>query len=163
MKGTEDGILWVKYTPRSRPNAHVLVVPIRWTTTDFNGPQPAAPTPHACKGRSGTTTTHPASVGSDDDANNNDDESDDDGLCVVCMEQPAGATLLPCRHARFCRRCVFDSILAGARPEPPRCPLCRSSFHTMVFPPADCPRPGAAPGLGGPVSASAAVRAPECN
>jgi hypothetical protein len=61
-------------------------------------------------------------------------DADDTRLCVVCMERPADLQLLPCRHDRFCRRCIVDTVVAQTRPAaPPPCPLCRSAFHTLVI------------------------------
>jgi hypothetical protein len=61
-------------------------------------------------------------------------QAGDDHLCVVCMERPAGLQLLPCRHDRFCCRCIVETIGAQTRPAaPPPCPLCRSAFHALAI------------------------------
>jgi hypothetical protein len=55
-------------------------------------------------------------------------------LCVVCMERPADLQLLPCRHDRFCCRCIVEVVGAQTRPEaPPPCPLCRAPFDALVI------------------------------
>ena len=61
------------------------------------------------------------------------DEDDDADLCVVCMARPSDFQLLPCRHDRFCRQCMVETVCTWRRPEAPSCPLCRGAFHTMVF------------------------------
>jgi hypothetical protein len=53
-------------------------------------------------------------------------------LCVVCMERAPDLQLLPCRHDRFCRQCIVETICTWVRSEAPSCPLCRGAFHTMV-------------------------------
>ena len=60
-------------------------------------------------------------------------EDDGDGVCIVCMERAADFQLLPCRHDRFCRQCIVETICTWVRPEAPCCPLCRGAFHTMVL------------------------------
>jgi len=62
-------------------------------------------------------------------------EGDEEGVdvCVVCMERTPDLQLLPCRHDRFCRQCMVESICTWVRPEAPSCPLCRGAFHTMVL------------------------------
>jgi hypothetical protein len=58
----------------------------------------------------------------------------DDRLCVVCMERPADLQLLPCRHDRFCRRCIVETVGAQTRPTAaPPCPLCRAAIHALVL------------------------------
>ncbi len=61
------------------------------------------------------------------------DVEDETDLCVVCMERTPDLQLLPCRHDRFCRQCMVETICTWKRPEAPSCPLCRGAFHTMVF------------------------------
>ncbi len=61
------------------------------------------------------------------------DEDDEDDVCVVCMARPPDFQLLPCRHDRFCRQCMVETICTWMRPEAPSCPLCRTPFHTMVL------------------------------
>jgi hypothetical protein len=61
------------------------------------------------------------------------DDQDDADLCVVCMARPPDFQLLPCRHDRFCRQCMVETICTWVRPEAPSCPLCRAAFHTMVL------------------------------
>ena len=60
-------------------------------------------------------------------------DGEEDNLCVVCMERAADFQLLPCRHDRFCRECMVETICSWVRPEAPSCPLCRGAFHTMVL------------------------------
>ncbi|OQR72133.1 hypothetical protein BIW11_01367, partial [Tropilaelaps mercedesae] len=53
----------------------------------------------------------------------------DEPRCVVCMDQPATHTLLPCRHACICHEC-FAHI-------EDRCPMCRmfvESFFVTTDP-----------------------------
>ena len=61
------------------------------------------------------------------------DDQDDADLCVECMARPPDFQLLPCRHDRFCRQCIVETICTWVRPEAPSCPLCRAAFHTMVL------------------------------
>ncbi len=60
-------------------------------------------------------------------------DDEEDGMCVVCLERAADFQLLPCRHDRFCRQCIIETICTWARQDAPCCPLCRSAFHTMVL------------------------------
>jgi hypothetical protein len=60
-------------------------------------------------------------------------DGEEDNLCVVCMAHAPDLQLLPCRHDRFCRECMIETICAWVRPEAPSCPLCRGAFHTMVL------------------------------
>jgi hypothetical protein len=65
--------------------------------------------------------------------NDEDDVDDEDDVCVVCMARPPDFQLLPCRHDRFCRQCMVETVCTWVRPEAPSCPLCRAPFHTMVL------------------------------
>ncbi len=58
---------------------------------------------------------------------------EEEGMCVVCLERAADFQLLPCRHDRFCRQCIIETICTWSRLDAPCCPLCRSTFHTMVL------------------------------
>jgi hypothetical protein len=62
-----------------------------------------------------------------------DEEEESADVCVVCLERPPDLQLLPCRHDRFCRQCIVETICTWVRPEAPSCPLCRGAFHTMVL------------------------------
>ena len=75
----------------------------------------------------------PAAVGSHDTTRRSKEREDDENVCVVCMERAADFQLLPCRHDRFCRQCIVETICTWVRPEAPCCPLCRGAFHTMVL------------------------------
>jgi len=44
-----------------------------------------------------------------------------DSICVVCLERPFSAVLVPCGHASFCYRCA---TVCGVT-----CPICRTPIR----------------------------------
>ena len=44
-------------------------------------------------------------------------------LCILCMDQPRGAVLRPCRHMITCRACAAECTV---------CPVCRHEVHRVV-------------------------------
>ena len=58
--------------------------------------------------------------------------------CVICLENPVKARLLPCLHAHFCVDCAA-LIVAGAAAvtDTPQCPLCRADITGMEQAPED--------------------------
>lgn len=58
------------------------------------------------------------------------------GECVICLEGPLAALLLPCRHLCVCRVCLEEID---------RCPICRASFSTYVCYAEEPPAPVDAP------------------
>ncbi|KAG3079593.1 hypothetical protein PI124_g20717 [Phytophthora idaei] len=50
-------------------------------------------------------------------------ESGPNGECVICLERPQAAILLPCRHFCVCRECLEEID---------QCPICRAKFSTYV-------------------------------
>ncbi|KAE8992940.1 hypothetical protein PF004_g20278 [Phytophthora fragariae] len=51
------------------------------------------------------------------------DSSSSGGECVICLEKPPGAVLLPCRHFCVCRECLEEID---------QCPICRAKFSTYT-------------------------------
>jgi hypothetical protein len=72
-----------------------------------------------------------ADKGSADDNKGDDDEEED--ACAVCLARAPDCELRPCGHARFCRRCVVETVCTWRQEGPPRCALCRAPFDEMVF------------------------------
>ncbi len=85
-----------------------------------------------CGGAEKANNPIPSAPDSSAPAHSQTDREEDD-LCVVCMERAPDFQLLPCRHDRFCRQCMVETICSWVRPEAPTCPLCRGAFHTMVL------------------------------
>ncbi|KAJ3097094.1 hypothetical protein HDU97_005286 [Phlyctochytrium planicorne] len=63
--------------------------------------------------------------------------------CVVCMSDPKDTIVLPCRHLCLCRDCAEVLRFQGRRrgqngnsgragAGPPRCPICRQAFHSLL-------------------------------
>ncbi|KAJ3110155.1 hypothetical protein HDU96_006860 [Phlyctochytrium bullatum] len=62
--------------------------------------------------------------------------------CVVCMCEPKDTVVLPCRHLCLCRDCAEVLRFQGRRrgggrngpgnSGPPRCPICRQAFHSLL-------------------------------
>lgn len=50
-------------------------------------------------------------------------ESGSGGECVICLERPLAAILLPCRHFCVCRECLEEID---------QCPICRAKFSTYA-------------------------------
>jgi len=55
----------------------------------------------------------------------------DRALCVVCQDQVKSVLLLPCRHLCMCVGCA-RTIANGNHGQGRTCPLCRSSFYTVM-------------------------------
>ncbi|KAI8832515.1 hypothetical protein BC829DRAFT_408569 [Chytridium lagenaria] len=65
--------------------------------------------------------------------------------CVICMSEPKDTIVLPCRHLCLCRDCAEVLRFQGRRrgqntaqarstgsAGPPRCPICRQAFHSLL-------------------------------
>ncbi len=72
------------------------------------------------------------SDGGADDGDGEDDGEESDA-CAVCLARAPDCELRPCGHARFCRRCVVETVCTWRQEGPPRCALCRAQFHAIVF------------------------------
>jgi hypothetical protein len=149
MLNSEEGLMWVKLIkPGTFESTDQSLVPIRWTIRrcrpDLKKETPS--TDHgdewAChplaggdiaRGSPGSPSTRRATLLSPTWSTAGESKDDDDSLCIICMAREANFQLLPCRHDRFCRQCIVETICTWGRPESPSCPLCRSPFHTMVL------------------------------
>lgn len=67
-------------------------------------------------------------------AASDEDEGGAAAECVMCMDAPRDAVLLPCGHCALCTPCA-RWLMAAARGGRPLCPLCRHevSAHIRVF------------------------------
>ena len=154
MESNVEGLMWVKlvefqgHSP-STASAHPehkspTLVPIRWTVRQqLSCPEAEELSCYAIsEGSENSFTESPRSgymapmshANAGVDCGEQGDNSDEcDNLCIVCMARTANFQLLPCRHDRFCRQCIVETICTWVRPEAPSCPLCRGTFHTMVL------------------------------
>jgi hypothetical protein len=144
----EEGLMWVKLVKSTTSESTVQsLVPIRWTArrcrpdlkkeTDQEwacDPLASDDSAPCLPGTSSTFgSTCRATPLSPASSTAGETKDDDDSLCIVCIAREANFQLLPCRHDRFCRQCIVETICTRVRREPPSCPLCRSSYHTMVL------------------------------
>jgi hypothetical protein len=147
----EEGLMWVKLTKSATSESTVQsLVPIRWTarrcrpdlknetpSTDCGEPEEWTCSPLAGDDTApclpGSPSSSRAAPLSPTSSTAGEIKDDDDSLCIVCIAREANFQLLPCRHDRFCRQCIVETICTRVRREPPSCPLCRSPFHTMVL------------------------------
>ncbi|KAI8893539.1 hypothetical protein BC833DRAFT_607988 [Globomyces pollinis-pini] len=62
--------------------------------------------------------------------------------CVVCMSETKDTLVLPCRHLCLCNACANVLRMQGRQPQtgtgqqnrqgPPKCPICRQVFHSLI-------------------------------
>jgi hypothetical protein len=50
--------------------------------------------------------------------------------CVVCLEAPKNALLLPCKHIAICAECTKAVLASSSQPQ---CPVCRSRIVDCVY------------------------------
>ena len=60
-----------------------------------------------------------------------------DNQCALCMDSVSNVSLSPCGHEEFCQMCILRIVCYWNRSEPPPCPLCRATIHTIFFSPDD--------------------------
>ena len=48
----------------------------------------------------------------------------EDGVCVVCLDQPAAITLMPCGHTSVCGQCIMRIGTS--------CPMCRQEYTSTL-------------------------------
>mmetsp|Transcript_4029 Transcript_4029/g.11835 ORF Transcript_4029/g.11835 Transcript_4029/m.11835 type:complete len:192 (+) Transcript_4029:40-615(+) len=58
----------------------------------------------------------------------NDEDLDEN--CIVCMDQPRDATVMPCRHMVLCSRCA--GALRYRTDVQHRCPICRTEIESVL-------------------------------
>jgi hypothetical protein len=146
MINSEEGLMLVQLIKPATSDQ--LLVPIRWKARRCS-PDVKTETPSTESGEewacsslsgdestsssSGSPSTRRATPLSPTSSTKGETEDDDDSLCIICTTREANFQLLPCRHDRFCRQCIVETICAWVQPESPTCPLCRSPFNTMVL------------------------------
>ena len=57
----------------------------------------------------------------------NKNNQEDDNLCIICMDRPAKALLIPCGHLYTCSECI-----ATLREQNNSCPLCRTTIQKVL-------------------------------
>jgi hypothetical protein len=99
-----------------RASDALLVQLFPWMRLADDAP-PAPPPPAAPPGGSAAGSSAGAAGGAGAD----DDDDGDDGSCVICMDAPRSAALLPCDHALLCDACAFAVLRSATK----ACPVCR--------------------------------------
>ena len=132
MESNLQGVLWITARrdkdPISRDQTEFCVL---WTTqslqpsSSFKGQLPIQPRTQAKRLKRNSLRSEFQSP--------TNAETDDGRTCVVCLQRASEIRLLPCNHDSFCRPCLVEMICTWTRWDAPNCPLCRSSFATMIF------------------------------